>query len=412
MAWTLARLEALDREDGLSAFRDEFRLPEGVVYLDGNSLGPLPRGTPGRIAAVLEQEWGDGLIRSWNDADWIGLPARVGDQIAGLVGAPAGSVLVADSTSINLFKLLAAGLALRPERTVILTEDGNFPTDLYVAQGLARHLGDRHTIRNLPPEALVSALRPDVAVLLLTHVNYRTGALHDMAALTGAAHRNGTLVLWDLAHSAGAVPVDLAGCDADFAVGCGYKFLNGGPGAPSFLYVAPRLQAGIRYPITGWLGHAEPFGFHADFWPATGIGAAAIGTPSILALAALQVGVEIALRAPMRAVREKSCRLGDILIELVAQECPDRQLALATPREAAHRGSQVSFRHPDAYPVMQALIAHGVIGDFRTPDILRFGLTPLTIRYADLWRAVSVLRDVLESGEWRREVHRARRLVT
>ncbi|WP_428376756.1 kynureninase [Lichenicoccus sp.] len=412
MTLTLARLQALDEADPLAAFRAEFRLPEGVVYLDGNSLGPLPCATAARIAAVVEQEWGGGLIRSWNDAGWIDLPGRLGDEIGSLLGAPPDSVLVADSTSVNLFKLLAAALTLRPGRTVILTETGNFPTDLYVAEGLVQHLGARHVVRRCAPDALVSALGPDVAVLMLTHVNYRTGAMHDMAALTAAAHRTGTLVLWDLAHSAGAVPVDLAAADVDFAVGCGYKFLNGGPGAPAFLHVAPRLQAEMRYPLTGWLGHADPFGFDEGFRPAAGIGRAAVGTPSILGMAALQVGVGIASRAPMPAVRAKSLLQSGLLMDLVAQECPDLELELVTPRDPARRGSQVSLRHPHAWPVMQALVANGVIGDFRSPDILRFGITPLTLRHADLWRAVAVLRRVLQGGEWRQEQYQARRPVT
>nr|WP_321984550.1 kynureninase [uncultured Lichenicoccus sp.] len=411
-AWTLSRLQALDDADPLAAFRDEFRLPGGVIYLDGNSLGPMPRATPDRIAAVLEQDWGRGLIRSWTDAGWIELPERLGDEIGRLVGAPAGSVLVADSTSVNLFKLLAAALALRPERSVILSETDNFPTDLYVAEGLVEHLGSRHTLRRVEPHALMAALGPEVAVLMLTHVNYRTGAMHDMAALIAAAHQAGALVLWDLAHSAGAVPVDLAATGADFAVGCGYKFLNGGPGAPAFLYVAPRLQADTRFPLTGWFGHADPFGFHPGYRPAPGIARAAVGTPSILAMAALQVGVRIALRAPMPAVRAKSLLQSGLLMDLVAQECPCLDLELITPREPARRGSQVSLRHPHAWPVMQALISRGVIGDFRAPDILRFGITPLTLRHVDLWHAVTVLREVLQSGEWREARHQERRRVT
>ena len=405
-------LQALDEADPLAAFRSEFRLPNDVIYLDGNSLGPMPRATPGRIAAVLEQEWGRGLIRSWNDAGWIDLPTRLGDDLGSLLGAAAGSVLVADTTSVNLFKLLSAALALRPERSVILTETGNFPTDLYIAEGLAEHLGGRHRVRRVEPDAVASALGPDVAVLMLTHVNYRTGAMHDMAALTAAAHRTGTLVLWDLAHSAGAVPIDLAETDADFAVGCGYKFLNGGPGAPAFLYVAPRLQGEARFAITGWFGHADPFGFHDAFRPAPGIARAGVGTPSILAMTALQVGVAIARRVPMLQLRDKSLLQSGLLMELVAQECPGMDLELVTPREPGRRGSQVSFRHPQAWPVMQALCAGGVIGDFRAPDILRFGITPLTLRYADLWHAVAALRRVLQEGEWRQEHYQARRGVT
>ncbi len=410
MPLTRADLATLDRADPLARFRDEFILPEGVIYLDGNSLGALPRATPGRVAAVVEQEWGRGLIRSWNDAGWIGLPERIGDKIGRLLGAPAGTVITADSTSVNVFKLLAAAVGLRPERRVILSEAGNFPTDLYIAEGLIELLGGKHELRTVAADAIAGALGPDVAVVMLTHVNYRTGRMHDMAALTAAAHAAGALVLWDLAHSAGAVPVDLAAADADLAVGCGYKFLNGGPGAPAFLYVAERLQAAARYPLTGWLGHAEPFGFHPSYAPAPGVARAVVGTPSILAMAALEVGVDIALRAPMAEVRAKSLRQAEMLMALVAQECAG--LELATPTDPAMRGSQVSFRHEDAYAVMQALIARGVIGDFRTPDILRFGVTPLTLGYAELWDAVGVLRDVLATEAWRDERFRKRNRVT
>ena len=412
MPLTRSDLQALDQADPLAPFRDEFSLPEGVIYLDGNSLGALPRATPGRVAAVVEREWGRGLVRSWNDARWIGLPERVGDKIGQLLGAPPGTVIAADSTSVNLFKLLAAGLRLRPDRRVILSETGNFPTDLYIAEGLIALLDQGHDLRTAAADDIPAALGPDIAVVMLTHVNYRTGRMHDMAALTAAAHAAGALVLWDLAHSAGAVPVDLAAAAADFAVGCGYKFLNGGPGAPAFLYVAGPLQAEARYPLTGWLGHAEPFAFHPSYAPAPGIARAVVGTPSILAMAALEVGVDIALRAPMHLVRAKSLRQAELLFKLVAQECPNAGLELATPTDPAHRGSQVSFRHEHAYAVMQALIARGVIGDFRTPDILRFGITPLTLGFVELWDAVAILRDVLATGAWRDERFQTRNRVT
>ena len=398
MPITRADMEELDRADPLASFRDEFSLPDGVIYLDGNSLGALPRATAGRVAAVMEQEWGRGLIRSWNDAGWIGLAEKVGDKIGRLLGAPPGTVIAADSTSVNLFKLLGAALTMRPGRRVILSEAGNFPTDLYIAEGLVALLGQTHELRTVPAADLAAALNQDVAVVMLTHVNYQTGAMLDMAALTSAAHAAGGLILWDLAHSVGAVPVDLVAADADFAVGCGYKFLNGGPGAPAFLYVAARLQAEARYPLTGWLGHAEPFAFFPSYSPAPGVARAVVGTPSILAMAALEVGVDIALRVPMEQIQTKSLAQSDVMIAVAAQECPG--LALATPTQ---RGSQVSFRHPDAYAVMQALIFRGVIGDFRTPDVLRFGITPLTLRYAELWDAVAALRDVLAKETWREE---------
>ena len=409
---TQADCETLDRTDPLRAFREEFSLPEEVVYLDGNSLGALPSAAAARVATVVEQEWGRGLIGSWNDAEWIGLPERIGEKLARLLGAAPGTVIAADSTSVNIFKLLAVAFGLRPDRRVILAETGGFPTDTYIAEGLVQLTGGRHALRLIDTAEIPAALTQDVAVLMLTHVNYRTGVMHDMAALTAAAHEAGVLVLWDLAHSAGAVPVDLETAGADFAVGCGYKFLNGGPGAPAFLYVAKPLQAAARYPLTGWLGHADPFGFHPGYQPAPGIARATVGTPSIIAMAMLEVGVDIAVRAPMAAVRAKSLRQSGLLMELVAQRCKDTGLELATPAGEECRGSQVSFHHPEAYAVMQALIARGVIGDFRPPDIIRFGITPLYLRYIDLWNAVTTLGDVLSTEAWRDERFRIRKAVT
>jgi len=409
---TRRNLAAHDSADPLAPLRDRFSLPDGVIYLDGNSLGPLPRATPARIAEVIGREWGEGLIRSWSDAGWMDLPLRVGGLIGRLIGAEPDSVLVADSTSVNLFKLLGAALALRPGRRDIVTEADNFPTDSYVAAGLATLLGQGHRVVRVAAAEIAAALGADTAVLMLTHVNYRTGAMHDMAALTRAAQAAGALVLWDLAHSAGAVPVDLAAAGADFAVGCGYKYLNGGPGAPSFVYAAPRWHGALRFPITGWLGHAAPFAFSADFAAAPGIAAALVGTPPVLSLAALEVGVELALTAPMEQIREKSLRMTEIFAALVAEQCGGHGLRLLTPTDPARRGSQISLAHPAADPIMQALIARGVIGDVRAPDILRFGLTPLTLHYVELWDAVAILRDVLDSGAWRAEKFQLRRKVT
>ena len=409
-ALTREALAALDAADPLAVFRDRFELPDRVIYLDGNSLGPVPRETPARIADVVGRQWGVSLIRAWTDHDWIGLPLRVGAKIGRLIGGAPDSTVVADSTSVNVFKLLAAALEQRPGRQTILTETGNFPTDLYMAQGLAALLGRGHVLRAVADP--LPALGPDVAVLMLTHVNYRSGAMHDLAAVTRAAHAAGTLVLWDLSHSVGAVPLQLAGDDADLAVGCGYKYLNGGPGAPAFLYVAPRLQAGLRLPLTGWLGHAEPFAFDPEYRPAQGIARAVVGTPPVLSLAALEVGVDLMLQAPMAAVRAKSLRLADLFMALMARECGDGGFVPLTPAAAARRGSQVSFSHPDGYAIMQALIERGVIGDFRAPDVLRFGLAPLYLRYVDVWDAVAVLRDVMSTGVWREERFGARRAVT
>ena len=403
---------ARDRADPLAGFRGRFMLPEGVIYLDGNSLGALPRVAAERLKAVIEQEWGRDLIRSWNIHGWIDLPRRAGDKIARLVGAAPGQVLVADSTSVNLFKLLAAALRLRPDRTVIVSERDNFPTDLYVAQGLIDLLGSRHTLRLIDrPEDAIDAIDDDVAVASLTHVNYRTGRIFAMKDVTAAAHKAGALMLWDLCHSAGALPVALDACDADLAVGCGYKYLNGGPGAPAFLYVAQRLQNEIKPPLSGWMGHAAPFAFDVDYRPAPGIARNLCGTPAVLSLAALDAGLDVLLDADMEAVRAKSLELGDLFLELVAQECGDHGFrVVSAPR--ALRGSQVALGHEHGYAIMQALIERGVIGDFRMPDILRFGLTPLYVRYVDIWDAVATLREVMASGVWDQAKYHKRAAVT
>jgi kynureninase len=400
-------LAAEDAADPLAGFRQRFSLPPDVIYLDGNSLGALPLATPARIADVVAHEWGQGLIRAWNEHGWIDLAQRVGDKIGRLIGAAPGSTIVADSTSINLFKLLGAALAARPARRVILAERGTFPTDLYVADGLAQLLAQGHQVRRV--DDVTEALDQDVAVLMLTHVDYRSGAMHDMAALTRAAHDAGALVLWDLSHSVGAVPLDLQAAQVDLAVGCGYKFLNGGPGAPAFLSVAPALQVSLQLPLTGWLGHRSPFAFAPDFQPAPGVARAVIGTPPILSLAALEVGVDLMLEAPMPALRRKSLRLAEIFITLMAT---DDAFRLLTPLQPDHRGSQVAFAHPDAYAIMQALIARGVIGDFRAPDIMRFGLAPLYLRHVDIWDAVMVLRDIMASGQWLNPEYQQRQTVT
>jgi kynureninase len=409
---TRAELETLDRDDPLAPFRERFALPDGVVYLDGNSLGPLPKAVPERIAQVLHTEWGTSLIRSWNAHGWIDLPVRVGDKIGRLIGAAPGSTVVADSTSVNVFKVLAAALALRPERRVILSERTNFPTDLYVAEGLAALLGRGHALRFMERADIPGAIDASVAAVLLTHVDYRDGWMHDMGAVTRTAHEAGALMIWDLAHSAGAVPVDLSACDADFAVGCGYKYLNGGPGAPAFLYVAPRLHATLRMPLTGWLGHAEPFAFEAHYRPVDGIGRGVVGTPPILSLAALEVGVDIALDAPIDQVRTKSLALTRLFAELVQQECAAHGFRIVSPADPMRRGSQVSLAHEHGYAIMQALIARGVIGDFRAPDVLRFGCTPLYLRYTDLWDAVQTLGAVMDARAWDDPRYRARQKVT
>ncbi|MES2885843.1 MAG: kynureninase [Pseudomonadota bacterium] len=390
----------LDAGDPLASFRSRFSLPADTIYLDGNSLGVLPAATPARLAQVIAEEWGQGLIRSWNAAQWVDLPQRLGDKLAPLIGAAAATTRVCDSTSVNLFKLLAAALLQRPGRTVIVSEADNFPTDLYIAEGLSTLLGQQHELRLVAADEIAAALDERTAVLMLSHVNYRTGRLHDMAALTATAHSKGALTLWDLAHSAGALPVRLAETKADFAVGCGYKYLNGGPGAPAFLYVAPEHQAQLAAPLSGWFGHARPFAFESAYAPAPGVDRLLVGTPPVLSMKALEVGIELMAEVDLLALRHKSLAMSALFAARVERELDDCELSLVSPREDAERGSQVCLAHPQAWPVMQALIARGVIGDFRAPDILRFGFTPLYLSYAEVWDAVTHLAEVLRSREW------------
>ena len=406
-----ADASALDAADPLASFRDRFVLPEGLVYLDGNSLGALPKGAAERMAEVVSREWGAGLIRSWNDAGWIDLPRRVGDKIARLVGGEPGEVVCTDSTSVNLWKVLAAALSLRPERRTVLSEEGNFPTDLYVAEGLVRLLGKGHCVRLVPKGELLTALDDDVAALLLTHVDYRTGERHDMERLTRAAREAGAIAIWDLAHSAGAMPVDLRSAGADLAVGCGYKSLCGGPGAPAFLWVPKRLQDAFVQPLSGWLGHAEPFAFERAYRPAEGVARFLCGTPPILSMSSLDAALDVILEADLAIVRAKSEALTSFFIEAVEQECGDA-VRLVSPRDASLRGSQVSFAHPDAYAVMRALIERSVVGDFRAPDVLRFGFAPLYVGFVDAWDAARALADVLSSHAHERPGLRRRAAVT
>ena len=404
----LERARALDAADPLARYRDRFLLPADVIYLDGNSLGALPVATPDRLVEVVRQEWGEGLIRSWNNADWIGMPQRVGAKIAPLIGAAAHEVIAADSTSVNLFKLIAAALAMRPGRKVVLSEPGNFPTDLYMIAGLeAQGLAERRLAER---DHLAGVLDADVALLLLTQIHYKTGALHDMAALTRAAHQAGALVLWDLSHSAGALPVDLNGCEADLAVGCGYKYLNGGPGAPAFAFVAERHHAKLRQPLTGWMGHAAPFAFTDDYAPAEGVNRLLCGTPPILGLAALEAGIELVAEIGVERLYAKSQKLSEFFRQCLREFGVD--LPLASPENPAERGSQLSFRHAEAYALSQALIARGVIGDFRDPDILRLGFAPAHLRFEDMAAAARHLSEVLNGREWQHEQFRDRAAVT
>ena len=403
---------ALDAADPLRDCHASFALPEGLIYLDGNSLGALPVDTPAAVAHTVSGEWGDSLIASWNSHDWIGLPQRLGNRIAPLIGARDGEVVVCDSTSVNLYKLIVAALAARPGRKTIVTEAGNFPTDIYVAQGAMATMDKGHRIDAVAPADLVGALSDDTALLLLTHVHYTSGQMHDMAALTRAAQDAGALVLWDLSHSAGAVPVDLGGCDADLAVGCGYKYFNGGPGAPAFLYVAERLQAQLASPLSGWMGHAAPFAFEPGYRPAHGIDRFLCGTPSVLAMAALERGIALFEGVDRTALFAKGRALGDYYIALMDARCGDTGFTLASPRDATQRGSHVSYAHPHAWPICRALAARGVVGDFRTPDALRMGFAPLYVSFADVWRAVDALVEVMASGEWDGPRFHARAAVT
>ena len=407
-----AEAERLDAADPLAGFRAAFDLPKGVIYLDGNSLGPPPRTALAKLTQAAAEEWGQGLIRSWNAAHWIEAPLRVGGKIADLIGAKPSEVAVADSTTVNLFKLAAGALSLRPGRTTILGELGNFPTDGYALEGLAALLGGRARVNSVPPEALVAAIDDDTAAVVLTHVHYKSALRWDMAAVTAAAHARGALVIWDLSHSAGALAVDLNGCGADLAVGCGYKYLNGGPGAPAWLFVAERHQGAIASPLTGWMGHAEPFAFEHHYRPARDIRGLITGTPPVLALAALEAGVDLQRQADPALVEAKGLGLAQLFIEEVEARASDERLSLASPRDAAQRGLHVSFAHPEGYAIVQALAARGVIGDFRAPDVARFGFSPLYLSYAQAWDAAAALAEVLAAGAWDRPEFKARAAVT
>ncbi|GGD01090.1 kynureninase [Undibacterium terreum] len=398
---------ALDQADTLANLRNEFKLPAGTIYLDGNSLGAMPRSSQTRALEVITQEWGNDLIKSWNLAGWFDLPSRLGNLLAPLIGAADNEVVVTDSTSVNLFKALAAGLQIQADkaetaqRKVIVTERSNFPTDIYMAEGLTRWLDRGYILRLVDtPQELATAIDADTALVMLTHVNYRNGYLHDMQAITQHAHQQGALILWDLAHSAGALPVSLNEAGADFAVGCTYKYLNGGPGSPAFIWVAPRHQQAFQHPLSGWWGHASPFAMQPSFEGTPGIRRALCGTQPIVSLAMVECGLEIFAKTSMQALRQKSLALTDLFIQLVEQRCTQHPLELVTPRKHAQRGSQVSFHHQHGYAIMQSLIARGVIGDYREPGIMRFGFTPLYVGFADVWDAVEILRDILDTKDY------------
>ncbi|EKZ98532.1 kynureninase [Cupriavidus sp. HMR-1] len=401
---------ALDAADKLAGCRARFALPAGTIYLDGNSLGAMPANVPARMKVAIEQEWAEGLIRSWNDADWYPAPQRTGDRIARLIGAGQGEVIVADSTSVNLFKVLVAATRMRPGRGVILAERTNFPTDVYIAESVAEMTGCE--LRCVDPEEVMSAIDENVAIVSLTHVNYKTGKRYDMEAMTRRAHEAGALVVWDLCHTAGAMPVYLNRCEVDFAVGCGYKYLNGGPGAPAFVFVASRHLEHVRQPLSGWHGHAQPFAFTHEYAPHAGIDRMLTGTAPQLGLISLESALEAFDGVDMEALREKSVSLGDLFIALAEQELAGLGFTLATPRDAEQRGSQVSLRHAEGYAIMQALIARNIIGDFRAPDILRFGVAALYVRHVDIWDTIAALKDIVTSEAWNTEAFRTRKSVT
>lgn len=393
-----------------AATRAMFDLPEGMVYLDGNSLGPLPRAVAARVARTVTEEWGGMLISAWNQAGWMELPSRLGDRIGRLIGAAPGTVVLGDTLSIKVYQALASALEMNPGRRVILSDSGNFPSDLYMAEGLCRTLGPEYRLKVVAPEEVAEAIDETVAVTMITEVDYRTGRRHDMRALTERAHAAGALTVWDLAHSAGAVPLDLAGWNVDFAVGCTYKYLNSGPGGPAFIYVAPRHAERARPALSGWLGHEAPFAFELGYRPGRGVERMRVGTPPVLQLAALDAALDVWDGVDMQDLRRTSLALADRFIAGIEAACPT--LTLATPRAPELRGSQVSFRHPEGYAIMQALIARGVVGDFRAPDILRFGFTPLYIGAAEVDRAVAVLAEVMAQGLWDRPEYKTRARVT
>ena len=409
---TPSHCETLDASDPFRDHRQRFHLPEGMIYLDGNSLGVMPKSAPVRVADAVTRQWGEDLIMSWNKNGWFHLPRIVGDKISKLVGGGVGNLIVADTISVNMFKLLTAALALRRGRSVILSDNGNFPSDLYVAQGLNRFLDDGHSLKVVAPEDVAAAITEDVAVVMLTEVDYRTCRRYDMAALTKIAHEKGCLIIWDLAHSAGAVPVDLMGSGADFAVGCTYKYLNGGPGAQAFVWVHPNHQTSAEPALVGWWGHAEPFAFDLNWKPADGLVRQQCGTQAILNLVALDAAMDEWCDVDMNALQQKSRKLCQLFIDLVERDCDKHGLKLAGPRDMMHRGSHVSFECPEGYAVMQAMISSKIIGDFRAPNIIRFGFAPLYNSYVDVWNAAAALADILDRRLWDMAEFKAKKAVT
>ena len=394
--------ETLDENDNLKDFRSKFSLPEGLIYFDGNSLGAMPKDAALRANEVVVKEWGHDLIQSWNKAGWFHLTEKIGNKIAKLIGANEGEVICTDATGLNLFKILAVALKMRPERKLILMEGSNFPTDNYTAQGLSQIMGQGHEVKFAEKDDVLEAITEDVAVVSLTQVHYKKGHLLDMKAITKKAHQVGALIIWDLCHSAGALPIDLNGCDVDFAVGCTYKYLNGGPGSPAFLFVASRHQGKETQPLTGWWGHKTPFSFEQDYEPTKTIWQFLTGTQPILSLATAEVGIDIMVSADMEEIRKKSIKMSDLFIQLIDENLKEYDFSIASPLNSAERGSQISLYSKNGYPIIKALIAAGVVGDFRAPDIMRFGFTPLYLKYTDLWDAVQRLKTIMENDAWKK----------
>ena len=407
-----ADCQVLDRADPLAAKRNLFHLPNGMIYLDGNSLGMMPKNVPARVHDAMQKQWGETLIKSWNEHGWFHLAQKIGDRLARLIGAPQASVIAGDTISINLFKLLAVAAKMNPQRRVILSDNGNFPSDLYVAQGFRDLLDDGYELRVVAPDDVMGAIDETVAFTMITEVDYRSARLHDMKAVTAKAHALGALTIWDLAHSAGATPVDLTGGNADFAVGCTYKYLNGGPGAPAFLYVRPDLQDKVRPALSGWWGHVAPFAFDLDYHPAPGIIRNQCGTQPILSMTALDAALDVWDDVDMQVLRAKSLALCKCFIGLVEERCGKHGVTVEGPRQMQLRGSHVSLHHPEGYAVMQALIANHVIGDFRSPGMMRFGFTPLYTSFADVWDAVDILARILDAKEWDQPQFLSRKAVT
>lgn len=403
---------AMDKSDMLAPLRARFHLPDDIIYLDGNSLGAMPRAASARAQDVVVHEWGRNLVQSWNSAGWFDLPVRLGDKLAPLIGADMGEVVICDTTSLNLFKLLSAALAMRPKRHKLILEGSNFPTNNYIAQGVAAATGGRVRVQLCEKDEIAGAIDADTVAVAITHVHYKSGHIHDMEAITARAQDAGALAIWDLCHSAGAMPVDLNGAGADFAVGCTYKYLNGGPGSPAFLYAARRHQGQAVQPVTGWWGHAQPFAFEPQYRPQPDIRQFLVGTQPILSMALVEAGLDIHRAADMAAVRIKSMALGDLFIRLVESRCTGHGFTLASPRNAAARGSQVSFAHAQAYPIVRALIAAGVVGDYRAPDVARFGFAPLYVRFVDVWDAAERLAHIMVGDEWKKPEYQGQDAVT